>query len=179
MKNFRSWLFWFAGLAAVLALAAGVTQHSAKAQTMGACGDYGLISGFSGGNVSGPILLAPTASTTQPGLGWIGLPGTSITSTVGELDIVAFSGVSQIQMTGGFLLIASPNNSLSGPTTLDNTLTSSRATDLGWTIQSAANQACNTTCVSACVHGFDTATSNTPVACTDATADKCLCAGAS
>ena len=61
------------------------------------------------------------------------------------------------------------------------TLASTRTTDIGWTVQSAANQACNTTCTNACVIGFEiTATVTTAVvACTDATADSCLCAGTS
>lgn len=47
-----------------------------------------------------------------------------------------------------------------------------------WTVSSAANTACNTTCVSACVAGMDSATNgNGFLACTDATADTCLCAG--
>lgn len=62
------------------------------------------------------------------------------------------------------------------------TITSTRATDLGWTGQAAANQACNTTCTSACVAGIDLVTFPATTGfllCTDATADYCLCAGAS
>ena len=62
---------------------------------------------------------------------------------------------------------------------LSGTLTSSRTTDLGWSPQAAANQACNTTCTSACVFGADTAAGFVMVACTDATADVCICAGSS
>lgn len=46
---------------------------------------------------------------------------------------------------------------------------------MGWSIVSAANQACTTTCTSAAVFGFD---GTTPVGPADATADTCLCAGA-
>lgn len=49
---------------------------------------------------------------------------------------------------------------------------------IGWTIQAAANQACSTTCVTPCVFGQET-TSKAILACSDATADSCLCAGAS
>jgi hypothetical protein len=66
-----------------------------------------------------------------------------------------------------------------GNEALAGTLTSSRSTDLGWSIVNAANQACNTTCTSACVFGFNTAAIGVLLACTDATADSCLCAGAS
>lgn len=61
------------------------------------------------------------------------------------------------------------------------TITSSRTSDLGWTVVSAANQACNTTCTSSCVFGHNL-TAGVPgamLACTDATSDECLCAGAS
>jgi hypothetical protein len=49
-----------------------------------------------------------------------------------------------------------------------------------WSIQAGANTACDTTCTHACVFGFDdgAADAETVVACNDATADKCLCAGA-
>jgi hypothetical protein len=49
---------------------------------------------------------------------------------------------------------------------------------LGWTLVSVANQACTTTCTSPCVFGQET-TSKALLACSDATADICLCAGAS
>lgn len=65
-----------------------------------------------------------------------------------------------------------------GDSTFTGKVTSSRTTDIGWSIVSASNQACNTTCTSACVHGWDTSIGEVAVDCTDATADKCLCAGA-
>lgn len=50
---------------------------------------------------------------------------------------------------------------------------------LGWAIVAGANTACNTTCVHACVFGFDDGAADAEmiVACDDATADRCLCAG--
>lgn len=57
------------------------------------------------------------------------------------------------------------------------------STGMGWTVKTGSNTACNTTCPasSACVFGFDSGTvgvvNSAPVACTDATADICLCAG--
>lgn len=51
--------------------------------------------------------------------------------------------------------------------------------DIGWTVQSGANTACNTTCGTGCVVGFDSGSSNIAVSCATATADVCLCAGAS
>jgi hypothetical protein len=66
-----------------------------------------------------------------------------------------------------------------GNETVAGTFKSSRTTDLGWSIVNAANQACNTTCTSACVFGINTAAIGNLLPCTDATADSCLCAGAS
>lgn len=51
--------------------------------------------------------------------------------------------------------------------------------DMGWTVQAVANQACTTTCTSACVFGEDTSVLGSFVSCSDATADRCLCAGTS
>lgn len=53
---------------------------------------------------------------------------------------------------------------------------------IGWSEHNATNQACNTTCgTSACVIGLDIGTVGVVnsgfVACTDATADDCICAG--
>ena len=60
---------------------------------------------------------------------------------------------------------------------------SRKTTDLGWaTVDGTDNTACNTICTSACVVGFQNATGVSVtgvVGCTDATADVCLCAGAS
>lgn len=51
---------------------------------------------------------------------------------------------------------------------------------LGWAVVAGANTACNTTCTNACVFGVNTAATEADiVACTDATADECLCAGGS
>ncbi|MDA2921704.1 hypothetical protein MYX07_00375 [Patescibacteria group bacterium AH-259-L07] len=66
----------------------------------------------------------------------------------------------------------------SGNATFTGNVTSSDTADLGWTVQSAANQACTTTCTSAAVFGFDTGASNI-VGPSDATADACVCAGSS
>lgn len=60
--------------------------------------------------------------------------------------------------------------------TSTSTITSTASGSLGWSIVSAANQLCTTTCTSAAVHGWD---GTTPVGPSDATADICLCAGAS
>jgi len=52
------------------------------------------------------------------------------------------------------------------------------ANDIGWTVANGANTACNTTCAtSGCVFGMNTGALGNFVACTDATADTCICAG--
>ncbi len=68
-----------------------------------------------------------------------------------------------------------------GPLATNSTIISSATATIGWSMVSVANQACNTTCTYACVIGFDTGTLGVTlpnlVACTDATADDCICAG--
>jgi len=62
----------------------------------------------------------------------------------------------------------------------DGAITSSRTTDIGWNVVAGADTACNTTCTNACVFGVNTASLTADiVGCSDATADECLCAGAS
>ncbi len=69
----------------------------------------------------------------------------------------------------------SPMNNLqiSGTFQVDN------ANSMGWSPKNGTNTACNTTCISGCVVGFASggASDGTIVACSDATADSCLCAG--
>lgn len=71
-------------------------------------------------------------------------------------------------------------NGATGNMVMTGEITSSATGALGWSVQSAANQACNTTCTSACVFGFNLTAGvpGTMLACTDATSDVCLCAGA-
>ena len=78
------------------------------------------------------------------------------------------------------------NNTTAVMWNMDNngllTSTSQVANDIGWTPIAAADQACNTTCAaSGCVFGFNLTAGvpGTMLLCTDATADVCLCAGAS
>ena len=68
-----------------------------------------------------------------------------------------------------------------GTVTIDGSITSDATGSLGWSIVAGANTACNTTCTSACVMGFelDAWDATSVLNCADATADTCLCAGAS
>lgn len=66
--------------------------------------------------------------------------------------------------------------------TFYGTVRSAATGSLGWVPVAAADQACNTTCTSACVMGFNLTAGNITgsiLDCTDAAADVCLCAGAS
>lgn len=67
-----------------------------------------------------------------------------------------------------------------GAITIASTLVSSATDTIGWSVVAAANQACTTTCTSACVFGFDTGLGGTDLLdCADATSDRCVCAGSS
>ena len=50
--------------------------------------------------------------------------------------------------------------------------------DLNWAMVASGNQACTTTCTSACVFGWDDGVP-TLTGCSDGTSDKCICAGGS
>lgn len=117
-----------------------------------------------------------TSMTTQLLFGKIEMTSTSTVSTDAAAGDMTFYttgttvGGSPVQA----LQITSAQNTIAA-----GTVTSTRTTDIGWSIVTGANTACNTTCTSACVHGWETTSGEVAVACSDATADKCLCAGAS
>lgn len=85
----------------------------------------------------------------------------------GDVDINGFNGT-----LGGTTPAVANVTNLAG----HGTILSNDASGLGWHVLAHANQACNTTCTSGgCAFGFDSGTT-LPVACTDATADVCVCA---
>ena len=64
-------------------------------------------------------------------------------------------------------------------TVLSGELRSTATGTLGWSVVLAPNQACDTTCTAACVNGQDTDAAPYPIVnCATATADRCVCAGA-
>lgn len=82
--------------------------------------------------------------------------------------------------TGEASSTLSPGNlTLSATGTFAGGVVVTNVNNIGWSVVNAANQACNTTCTNACVVGLDTAAVGNFLACTDATADTCLCAGGS
>lgn len=67
---------------------------------------------------------------------------------------------------------------VSGAVTIAASLNTTSTQSLGWNIVSASNQACSTTCQTACVMGFAAdVTGSNPVDCGNSTADSCLCGG--
>jgi hypothetical protein len=105
------------------------------------------------------------------------LSGTDADLFQASSGILTAKGVSLINgTTSGTITWAGTEgaNNLS----LGGSLTSAGTSSIGWSKQSAANQACNTTCTSACVFGQNTGDMSI-VDCADATADVCTCAGAS
>jgi hypothetical protein len=129
------------------------------------------------------LSIAGTATTF---LGTVTMPtpftlgATSVTTTGTQLNYLNAATGTTGTTSSNLVFSASPT--FTGTTshaiiTASGTFYSTATNDLGWTVKSAANTACNTTCVYACVHGWDTSSGEVAVSCTDATADKCLCAG--
>lgn len=108
--------------------------------------------------------------------------GTSVPT--GRLELMGNSSDYPLKVTsvagataGDLLVITSGGNVGLGSTTPNGALVvRTSASDIGWSKQSAANQACNTTCTASCVFGQNTADMSI-VNCSDATADVCICAG--
>jgi hypothetical protein len=67
-----------------------------------------------------------------------------------------------------------------GVITFPSTLIGTGTSSIGWAVVAGANTACNTTCTTPCVFGVNTAATEADIVdCASATADECLCAGAS
>lgn len=104
------------------------------------------------------------ATTVGPTLAAIGETNVPIT--------LAAKGTGAVNITAGSSGIIH-----TGAATFNSTVTSSATGSLGWSVVAVANQACNTTCTSACVVGFDLVAGIGD--CASALSDQCLCAGAS
>lgn len=122
--------------------------------------------------------------------GWARFIGNEAASNGGSIDLNAGNAASAninlaLENASSSVIIKDTTSgslvtiSDAGAITTVGTFTSSATSDLGWSVRTGANTACNTTCTSACVVGQDSGTSNIFVGCADATADVCLCAGAS
>lgn len=138
-----------------------VQQLTISASTADADDDSSLIlagGGAAGGTRGGSITLAGEEVSG----------GGDITYDAGTADTHIFS-------------VAGVTTEIIGAAThtITGTFTSSATADLGWSVVAGANTACNTTCTSACVVGIDTLGTGGFLGCAVATADFCLCAGAS
>lgn len=124
---------------------------------------------------------ATSGATDKNGGNLILAPGTA-TGDGGASVII--QAVSTAQGAGTTDRVASTVATFTGATqTNTGTFTSTRTTDLGWTVVDGTdNTTGNDQCTSACVFGIQNATGaavTNLVSCTDATADLALCAGAS
>lgn len=143
-----------------------------------------------------------TTTPTSPTMSWnlgasSGNVGINITTPVNVFDVNGamalglYAGTNTAPSNG---LIISGNVGIGtvnpgqildvvGTVRFTNSLLNTKSTTgIGWTNKAGTNTACNTTCgTSACVIGIDTGTvgvlNSNFVACNDATADDCLCAG--
>jgi hypothetical protein len=170
------------------ALAAGPGYNigalaQAQASTGVNVGSYGRISAAATGTAIGVLgtAVGSTNSNLRNVAGYFTLSTSLVSSTALDAAIIGDNGA-----VASSIMRLYDNGSLvfdvqdGGPLAVTSTVTSSRTSDIGWSVQTAANQACNTTCTSACVVGIDTtATANGFLSCSDVTADQCLCAGAS
>ncbi len=146
---------------------------------------------------SGAVVLGGLDYLSGPGT--MTLAGTDITAGVtnttgGDTDIRSGLGTGNAAATS--INLRTPTLEASGTTqqsaatrmTVSTTAITdtvpyinSTTTSIGWSVVAGADTACNTTCTNACVFGWNLTAANitgTLLACTDATADACLCAGA-
>jgi len=120
---------------------------------------------------------ATTLNLTNNGAMTLG-SATTDSITVTTAGTVAIEGTGTITIGTG-TVTSVPIVTDGGTVTVDGSVTSD-ANDLGWNVVAGANTACTTTCTSACVFGVNTAATEADIVdCADATADECLCAGAS
>lgn len=167
-----------------------VQQLTISASTADADDDSTLI--LAGGGADGGTR---GASITLPGEEVSGGADIVYNAGTGDTHVFAIAGTGELTISDDSLLLfgAAATIGTSGATSLalavnsatqftvgaTGTLIGTGTSSIGWTVQAAANQACNTTCVTPCVTGIDTLGTGGFLACTTATADFCLCAGAS
>lgn len=115
---------------------------------------------------------------------------TGASNVVKGVDISAITGDAEATETailignGWDVGVNAGNNSITttgaisgGSFAATGNITSTAATNIGWSVVAGANTACNTTCTNACVFGQNTG-DMAIVDCANATADVCVCAGA-
>ena len=123
--------------------------------------------------VLGSAVPANNGSTLKAAAGYFTLRSALITENI-STALIADNGA-----VAGSMARFYDNGSIMFDFADGGTFTASRTTDLGWSVQSATNQACNTTCVSACVVGIDALGTGGFRDCVDTSSDSCICAGSS
>lgn len=163
----------------------GATDYGAGSTT-GNIGTYGFASdsGAAGPNIGGLFAASNSLEGTNPKN-----IGAWATITTGNpltfADNVSFALGAASDGTGDIFRGYNTTTkvysiSKDGNAATAGTITSSNTGTIGWSVVAGADTACTTTCTSACVAGFANAvTGQSLVACSDATADSCLCGGAS
>lgn len=134
-------------------------------------------------NQTGAVILsaggvADTASAISGGTGTFifeGATANGFETTVTTADPTADNTIT-LPDASGTVIVSGAAASLASVTATGSVLSTS-ATNIGWSVVSGANTACNTTCTNACVFGQNTADMSI-VDCAAATADVCVCAGA-
>jgi len=77
------------------------------------------------------------------------------------------------------VLAVDETSTLTGNVGFGGTMIGTGTATIGWAVVAGANTACTTTCTTPCVFGVNTAATEADIVdCADATADECLCAGA-
>lgn len=158
----------------------GVTAGTYNAATFTVAGD-GRVTAAAASSLTG---LSDVNSATQGNGRLLVSDGTkfqsvsllTVNNTVGNVGINTTSPRAKLEVFGSGNVgigTASPMNTLQ----VNGTFQVDNGSSMGWSVQSSANQACNTTCVSGCVMGMNTAALGNFLACTDATSDTCLCSG--
>lgn len=121
-----------------------------------------------------PSLFRRAVATTAVTATLVSSGVTFLVNKLTPTDAIRNEVVLQVKSSSGTGL----NMTGSGNLVMSGSLTIQRTTDAGWAVKAGADTACNTTCTHACVFGVNTAATEADiVACTDTTADECLCAG--
>lgn len=123
------------------------------------------------------LRLTPT-STTLTNLIFTSATSTNATTTNSYISGSLLVNSASSTITNLWMNNSTTTNATTTNFNISGTLTANNASSIGWNAVAGADTACNTTCTFACVAGFANAASGQSlVACTDATADSCLCAG--
>lgn len=156
----------------------GYVRTSSAAGFFGASADTSttIFGGGSGTSTANGAILS-LAGVTAGGTGAASLSAGNVGG--GDVNITASFASRNIYLNATNKIFRSEGGTTEWTMAAGGTLIGAGTATIGWSIQAAANQACTTTCVTPCVMGINTAVSDDIVACSDATADRCLCAGAS